>query len=487
MTCADRRGRTAAIAMAIALAAGTAAAQAPTPNGGKFPTIADVFHPATFAARRANLGRLVRDGLVVLFGEKNPIDAWDEHANDPFFKVGPFRQEENLFYLTGLSFPDLAVVFDPASNDTIVYSPATSTAPGHADGGAELRADTRRLGLREPSPMSDLEADLQSRIRGRPVYLLIRSDALTTAFKPQHVFAPFLPGAAAATYREDVMRQLFERRFPGAEVRSIVPAMVRLRKVLDADEIAAMRRVVKISAAGLRRGIAHVAPGMDEREIAAEIEYAFKRAGAQTIAYGADLQSGPNGLRSFIDVDASYDLRNRTMKAGEVALIDHSAEANYYVSDLARTVSVSGRFTLEQRLAYEVYLEAYEAGLAAIKPGVPYNEASRAAGRALDAKLAALPDWLKGPAQAFAKSLATGSPGHFLGMNLHIHDDYTSPLMPGQVMAYESAFKIPDRGWRFTAEDVVLVTPGGHEVLSADLPRTAEGIEQMMRTKSAGH
>jgi Xaa-Pro aminopeptidase len=221
---------------------------------------------------------------------------------------------------------------------------------------------------------------------------------------------------------------------------------------------------------------------VDEREVAAEIEYSFKKSGAQLIAYGADLQSGPNGFRSFIDVDASYDLRNRTMEAGEVALVDHSAEANYYVSDLARTVPVSGRFTADQRLAYDTYLAAYEAGLAAIKPGTPYMEAGRAAGRALEAKLPSLPDWLRGPAADFAKSVAAGTPGHFLGMNLHIHDDYTSPLVPGQVVAYESAFKIPARGWRFTAEDVVLVTRDGHEVLSSDLPRSADGIEALMPT-----
>jgi Xaa-Pro aminopeptidase len=466
---------------AVLLTAGVGvSSQQPAAHPGRFPVLADVFRPATFVERRGRLAPLVADGVVVLFGEKNPIDAWDEHANDPFFKVGPFRQEENLFYLTGLSFPDLAVVIDPAANETIVYAPETTTAPGHADGGAELRTETRRLGLRDPAPMARLESDLDARIRSRPVYLLTRSEALTTAFNPQHVFAPFLPGAAPDTYREDVTRRLFERRYPGVTVKSIVPAMVALRKVLDADEIAAMRRVVKISTAGLRRGIAHVAPGVDEREVAAEIEYVFKKSGAQLIAYGADLQSGPNGMRSFIDVDTSYDLRNRTMRAGEVALIDHSAEANYYVSDLARTVPVSGRFTPAQRLAYETYLVSYDAGLAAIRPGLPYLEASRAAGKALESRLATLPAWLRGPADEFAKSLATGSPGHFLGMNLHIHDDYTSPLVPGQVVAYESAFKIPERGWRFTAEDVVLVTASGHEVLSSDLPRTSGGIEQMM-------
>ena len=341
-------------------------------NTGKFPTIADVFTPGAFAARRAKLKPLVAGGLVVLFGEKNPIDAWEEHTNDPFFRVGPFRQEENLFYLTGLSFPDLAVIVDPSNGETDVYAP-TGMAPGHADGGAGLRAAVARLGLTGPKPMSQLEDDLAVRIKGRTVYLLTRSDALETAFKPQHVFAPFLPGSAPNTYREDVVRALFEKRFPGATIKSIVPAMVTLRKVLDAEEIAAMRRVAKLSAAGVRRGMAHVRPGVDEREIAAEIEYSFKKSGAQLIAYGADLQSGPNGMRSFIDVDASYDLRNRTMRAGETALIDHSAELNYYVSDLARTVPVSGRFTPDQRLAYRVYREGVRGRARGDQAGEPVS------------------------------------------------------------------------------------------------------------------
>ncbi len=467
------------LAVAAAPAGRAARASQDAENAGKFPTIVDAFTPATFAARRARLKPLVDGALVVLFGEKNPIDAWEEHANDPFFRVGPFRQEENLFYLTGLSFPDLAVVIDPSSGQTEVYAPS-GTPPGHADGGAGIRAAVARLGLTGPKPMARFEDDLAARIQGRSVYLLTRSDALETAFKPQHVFAPFLPGAAPGTYREDIVRSLFAKRYPGVTIRSIVPAMVTLRKVKDAEEIAAMRRVAGVSAAGVRRGIAHVRPGVDEREVAAEIEYAFKTRGAQLIAYGADLQSGPNGMRSFIDVDASYDLRNRTMRAGETALIDHSAELNYYVSDMARTVPVSGHFTDDQRLAYRVYQKAYEAGLAAIKPGNPYQEAARAASRALRAQLPTLPEWLRTPAAAFVTVLAGNTPGHFLGMNLHIHDDYASPLVPGQVVAYESAFKIPDRGWRFTIEDVVLVTPGGHEVFTDDLPRSPEGIEAIM-------
>jgi len=477
------RDRNVFLPVLITLVAATAVAA--QDNHGKFPTAADVFAPSTFAARRARLAPLVGDGIVVLFGEKNLIDAWDEHANDPFFKAGPFRQEENLFYLTGLDVPDVALVFDPRAQETRVYGPLASS-------GDELARAVERLGLGAAHPMSALEADIDRLVAGgsganKPtIYILTHNAAGASSFNPQHRFAPFLPGAAAGTFREDAVAARVQQRFPMAAVKSAVPALVSIRKVLDADEIAAMRRVVSVSADALKQGIAAVAPGRDEREIAAEIEYSFKKAGAQMPAYGADIQSGPNGLRSFIDLFRSYDSRNRTMQAGEVALVDHSAELNYYVSDLARTVPVSGHFSADQRIAYVAYQKAWEAGLGAIKPGMPYRDAARASARAMEQQLASLPAWLRDPAAAFAKALAAGTPGHFLGMNLQMHTDYDSPLVAGQVVAYESALQIPDRGWRFTLEDVILVTPDGHENLSASLPRSPDDLEALMRKSNRG-
>ena len=248
----------------------------------------------------------------------------------------------------------------------------------------------------------------------------------------------------------------------------------------DDEEIAALRRAAQISTRGIMAGIATVAPGVDEREVAAEIELAFKRAGAQFTAYSADIQSGPNSMRGFIDIFGSYDLENRTMEAGELVMVDHSAEVNYYVSDLARTVPVSGRFNPEQRLAYETYLAAYEAGLEALGPGVPFMRAGEMAAQTMKERLDGLPDWLRGPAERFAERVGKRRSGHYLGMNMHIHEDYTSPLRPGQVMSYELHLYIPDKGWRITVEEVVLITNDGHEVFTKELPRSADGIEKLM-------
>ncbi len=172
------------------------------------------------------------------------------------------------------------------------------------------------------------------------------------------------------------------------------------------------------------------------------------------------------------------------MREGEFVLVDHSAEVNYYVCDLARTVPVSGRFSADQRIAYETYLAAYQAGLAQIRAGNPYMRAAQNAAEEMKRRLPQLPEWMRKPAETFVERTAGHRPGHFLGMNLHVHEDYDSPLQPGQVVAYEPTLQVPDRGWRITIEDSILVTEKGNEVLSRSIPWSVDGIEKLMTRKT---
>ena len=73
-----------------------------------------------------------------------------------------------------------------------------------------------------------------------------------------------------------------------------------------------------------------------------------------------------------------------------------------------------------------------------------------------------------------------GRPGHFLGTNISIHNDRTSPLVPGQIMAFEMVLTAPEFGLRVTLEDVVAVTEDGHDVLSAGLPTTVDEVEELV-------
>ena len=106
--------------------------------------------------------------------------------------------------------------------------------------------------------------------------------------------------------------------------------------------------------------------------------------------------------------------------------------------------------------------------------------AGEMAAQTMQERLNHLPDWLRGPAERFAERVGKRRSGHYLGMNMHIHEDYTSPLRPGQVMSYELHLYIPDKGWRITLEEVVLITDDGYEVFTKELPRSVEGIEKLM-------
>jgi hypothetical protein len=214
-----------------AVAATTAPQQAASgERGSKYPTHRDVFSPANFRARRERLGKEIPEGVAVLIGAKGVIDAWEERRNDPTYRVQPVRQEENLFFLTGLSGPGLAVILDPKTSTASVYALHVTT---------DIEADVKRLGLDGPLPMDRFDHDVEEQTKGRPVYLLVRSPQTAStraAFGGDIALPAFIQGGAAGTYPEDQYRALFQKRFPQADIRSIVPALWEHTRVRQADE-----------------------------------------------------------------------------------------------------------------------------------------------------------------------------------------------------------------------------------------------------------
>lgn len=443
----------------------------------RFPAPADLFSPRTFRRRRERVAERMEDGVLVLFGAKSVLDAWEERRFDPTFRIEPFRQEENLFWLTGLELPGAVVLLDGETAELEVFAPV----PGQGDGVCE------RLGLDPPRPLEQLDEALRRRGEGRPAYIVVRSaevPSLRSGFAETSAFPSLLPGGEPGTHPDEILRARFRERFPVSEVRSAVPMFTELRRTKDDEEVEALRRAARAGVAGFRAGISAVAPGVDECVVVGEMERAFRRSGAHRRAFAPVVQSGRDGLRSFVDVLDAYDGLNRTMQEGELVLLDYGAEVGYYVSDLARTVPVSGRFSERQRAAYEAYMTAYEGGLSTIGPGVSLMQAAEAAGEALRSALDDLPGWLRPQACEFAASASEHRPGHFLGMSLHEHEGYRVPLEPGEVLAYELHFRLPEQGWRISVEDMLLVTPDGCQVLSASLPRSPEELEELMAASS---
>ncbi len=187
---------------------------------------------------------------------------------------------------------------------------------------------------------------------------------------------------------------------------------------------------------------------------------------------------------------------------GELVLLDMGVEGrNLYTADVTRTLPVDGRFTSLQRDLYDLVYAAQEAGIAAVKPGVPFLAAHDAAmgvlAHGLD-DLDLLPvsaeEALSPGSKVYARWTLHGT-SHMLGMDVHdcgraSDDAYRNgTLAAGMVLTVEPGLYfqeddllVPEelRGIGIRIEDDILVTADGHRNLSASLPRTSADVEEWM-------
>ena len=134
-----------------------------------------------------------------------------------------------------------------------------------------------------------------------------------------------------------------------------------------------MRRAATITAEAHRRAMSVSEPGMKEYQIEAELMHCFMHHGARAPAYPSIVGSGANSCILH------YTENTSAMKDGDMLLIDAGAEYDSYAADLTRTFPVNGTFSEEQKLAYEIVLEAQIAAIAEVRPGNSWNEPHEAA------------------------------------------------------------------------------------------------------------
>ena len=269
-------------------------------------------------------------------------------------------------------------------------------------------------------------------------------------------------GALAAAVRDRRLGRIaFESEFvPYAEVErlreKLAPAELvplqgvdRIRWVKDQEERGAIARAAEIADAAYGEIRGRLRPGLSEREAALEMEFVMRRMGAERLAFDMVLASGP---RSALPHGRATE---RVMRAGDLVTLDFGAVWNGYCSDCTRTVVV-GDADDRQRRVYGVVVEALDAALGMVRPGV--------AGRDVDARAR---DVIAsaGFGDAFGHSL-----GHGVGLDVHegprLSPQDDTALQPGMVLTVEPGIYLP--GWGgVRVEELVAVTEDGCRILTA--------------------
>ncbi len=237
----------------------------------------------------------------------------------------------------------------------------------------------------------------------------------------------------------------------------VAPPIVRaMRRLKDEDEIAILRKAIRIAEEGYAAMLSTIRAGQTELEMAARLEYEMKRRGASSPAFPTICAEGPNAAVPH----ARPGLRK--VKRGSAVLFDWGARVQHYCSDLTRVVFFG---SIPRRLGeiYRIVLDAQLAGIDAVKPGRRMCDVDAAARKVItDA----------GFGDAFNHGL-----GHGLGLDVHEPPSLSfrskDPLEPGMVVTVEPGIYVPGLGG-VRIEDDVLVTPKGRRVLT-NLDKSLQG------------
>lgn len=394
-----------------------------------------------------------------------------------------YRQNSDLYYLTGFEEPNSVAVFSP---DYPEHKFILFVQP--KDPEREVWTG-RRVGPERA--VSDYGADAAHTIDklGEELPKLIeKADRIYYRFGSDPTFDERLIG-----WMRQFQRQ---RQRHGYGPRAIIdPAEMlhEMRLIKSGHDLELLRRAVDISCEGHLEAIRAVRPGVYEYEIEAILRYVFRRNGSPRPGYQPIVASGANATILH------YTTNDRRIEDGDLVLIDAGTEFGYYTGDVTRTMPASGAFTKEQATIYQLVLDAQTEAINAIKPGATFNEPHDRATRILTEGLVRL-GLLEGDVETIIKEekhkkFYMHSTSHWLGMDVHdagpykVADEWRR-LEPGMVMTVEPGIYIAEeledvdpryRGIGVRIEDDVLVTEGGNEVLSARVPKTIEEIESVMR------
>jgi Xaa-Pro aminopeptidase len=398
------------------------------------------------------------------------------NSNDEMPRSGdqthPFRQNSDMFYLTGLDqekciltlYPEHPVstmreiLFTVKTNDLMVIW------NGHKYTLDEVSAVSGIANVKWLDEFEITLRDLMSRVQ--VVYL------------NQNEYPKFITEVPDRDVRfANKMRQ----DFPLHSYERLAPVVTEMRLVKEPEEIVQIQRACNITNDGFRRVLQFVKPGVMEYEIEAEYTHEFIRKGGTGHAYSPIIASGANAC--ILHYNTNYN----TCKDGDLLLMDVGAEYGNYAADMTRTIPVNGKFNPRQRQVYDAVLRVLKAATSMLKPGTTIEKWHGEVCKIMEKELVGLgllnlKDFKSQSAEApaFFRYYMHGT-GHFLGLDVHDVGSRQVVFESGMVMTCEPGIYIPEEGIGIRLENDIMVAEEPINLMSA-IPIEPDEIEELMRS-----
>jgi Xaa-Pro aminopeptidase len=385
----------------------------------------------------------------------------------------PFRQNNDLFWLSGVDQEESVLVIFPDHTDKsqreILFLKETNEHIAIWEG-AKLTKEgaLKTAGIKTVYWLNELEGKLAELIgKSNGIYLNKNIHSRS---------------ASAVETRDNRFRKMIADKFSAKTILEVAPIMHELRAIKSDFEIKLMQNASDITEKGLRRILPFIKPGVMEYEIEAELMHEFLRNRSNGFAYQPIIGSGVDScVLHYID-------NNKACKDGDILLMDFGAEYANYASDLTRTIPVNGKFTNRQKAVYNSVLHVMKEATNMLRPGTIFKEYNAEIGRIMELELIKLGLLDKHDVQKqdaknplFKQYFMHGT-SHYLGLDVHDVGDFDWPMKEGMVFTCEPGIYILEEELGIRLENDILVTANGPDDLMKNIPIEAEEIEHLMNS-----
>jgi Xaa-Pro aminopeptidase len=417
-----------------------------------------------FITNRKRYAALLKPNAIAIF---NSNDVLPTNADGSL----KFKQNSDLFYLSGIDQEESILVIYPDAKDGIhkevLFLKETNEHIAIWEGHKLSKAEALKVsGIEKVYWLNEFKTVLRSLMaEAETVYLNTN----------EHVRAVVETETREARFVKWCMVE-----FPVHKYERSAPLMHNLRAIKQDTEIELIQQACNITEKGFRRLLSFIKPGVWEYEIEAELIHEFTRHRSNGFAYTPIIASGYNScVLHYID-------NSLQCKDGDILLLDVAAEYANYNSDLTRTIPVNGKYTPRQKDVYNAVLRVMKAATKMLVPGTLMADYQKTVGQLMEEELIKLnllsADDVKkqNPDAPLYKKYFMHGTSHYLGLDVHDVGNRYRKFEAGMVYTCEPGIYIREESLGIRIENNILITNNGPKDLMANIPIEANDIEALM-------
>ncbi len=405
--------------------------------------------------RKKLFNDMANSSISILYSGYAPKKIGDEN-----YQFTPLR---NFYYMTGLNRENFILLQCKKDDvlEEIVFIERFDEIKAKWVGKALLKEEVVEIsGIKNVKYIDEFEEVFSSIIFNKRI---------------ENIYMDFENRNFQANLQPFELAEKIQKKYPYIKLINSYDIIANYRLIKEKWEIENIKKAIEITKNGIYSMMKNAKPNMREYEIEAYFDFELKKAGVRDFAFKSIAASGENAtILHYVDNDSvAFD--------GDLILFDVGAQFKYYNGDITRTFPVNGKFTEKQKLIYNIVLGGQKKVIENIKPNVEFKKLNEILKEYYVEKLKEI--GLIKDKEELSNYYYHGV-SHMLGLETHdVGRHNEGVLKENMVFTVEPGLYIKEWGIGIRIEDNVVVTKDGCEVLSKDIIKTIDEIENFMAEK----